>query len=119
MYLAMSSRHPLAQQGYLDTEALGTRCFSPGDAGQRAGRYRQYGPILPQNGLHAKRVEFMPNFATLVHAVKLGKGMSIFGNPSSSEWMEKSNTSGVFPPQPLYNRRVAHRPAEPGGEKFP
>jgi DNA-binding transcriptional LysR family regulator len=80
MYLAMSGKHPLAQQSFLDIEALSDEVFyvlpmldnEQEDVDNMIRSCRQL-------GFTPKRVEFMPNFATLVHAVKLGKGMSIFG----------------------------------------
>jgi DNA-binding transcriptional LysR family regulator len=80
MYLAISAKHPLAQQNDLDTEALSDEVFfalkmlenEQEDIDNMIRSCRQL-------GFTPKQVEFMPNFATLVHAVKLGKGMSIFG----------------------------------------
>jgi DNA-binding transcriptional LysR family regulator len=80
LYLAMSREHPLAQKDTLDPEALSEETFyvlpmldnEQADVDNMINSCRQL-------GFTPKKVEFMPNFATLVHAVKLGKGMSIFG----------------------------------------
>jgi DNA-binding transcriptional LysR family regulator len=79
LYLAMSCNHPLAIYDKVMPEALSEELFykvavlnEPEDELLTLERSRRY-------GFEPKRIEFVPNFATLFHKLKTQRGVSICG----------------------------------------
>jgi DNA-binding transcriptional LysR family regulator len=78
MYIAISGRHPLAQSDTLDISELRKEIVftvPTMDDDQQDIETQLF--ACRQIGFTPKKVEFMPNFQTSVHAVNLGKGICI------------------------------------------
>lgn len=78
LYIAISGKHPLAQSDKLDFSALSRETvytLPTMDSEQEDIETQMY--ACRQIGFIPRKVEFLPNFPTLVHAVNLGKGISI------------------------------------------
>lgn len=79
MYLVMSSAHPLASGGGLDVKALCNEIFYTLPYTEQSSDkdivYEQCNKI----GFRPKDVLFLPNYTTIYHTVRQGKGMTIGG----------------------------------------
>ena len=102
LYLAMSANHPITKTNILDPEALSREIFYAlalsEDPQVDINNMVQACSAL---GFTPKGVEFMPNFVTLLHAIKMGKGMSIVGKA-------KSLNGDNIKYYPLYTRLNPH-----------
>jgi DNA-binding transcriptional LysR family regulator len=75
--LLISSKHRLAQSDTLDFSALsGETLFTLSTFNEEVDTELQLG-ICNQLGIKPKKIEFVPNFPTLLHVVNLGKGVSL------------------------------------------
>ena len=79
-YVAMSGNHPNAKSSKLDISALNNEIFYavPSHSDDRSDIEAVLN-FCNHMGFTPKGVEFLPNFQTLLHVVKLGRGMSITG----------------------------------------
>ncbi len=78
MYIAFSAGHPLAQGDKLDYKALNnlTLFTVPTIIEEQQDATALYA-VCQEIGFKPKTIEFMPNFLSLIHALELGKGISI------------------------------------------
>ncbi|MDR2665711.1 MAG: LysR family transcriptional regulator [Oscillospiraceae bacterium] len=76
-YLIMSDKHPMASREAPDFAALGSEVFYSLPLTDSATDARAAAARCKRLGFAPRSVEFPPNSQTLLHAVRLGKGMSI------------------------------------------
>ncbi len=80
LYLAMSANHPVAKTGLLDPEILKKESFFALPLSEDPQTdIDNMVSVCKVLGFKPNKVEFMPNFVTLLHSIKTGKGMSIVG----------------------------------------
>lgn len=78
MYVAVSGKHPLAQSDVLDFRTLGNETLYtiPTMANEHEDIDMQIS-VCNQLGFTPKRIEFLPNFQSIIHTIELGKGICI------------------------------------------
>ncbi len=80
LYLAISPNHPLAQSDTLDFKALSNEVlFTVPTLNNELMDIENLMSNCSLLGFKPKNIEFRPNFHTLLHVIKQGKGFSIFG----------------------------------------
>jgi DNA-binding transcriptional LysR family regulator len=78
MYIAISGKHPLAQSDELDFSALGNETIYtiPTMANEQEDIEMQLSVSI-RLGFTPKKIEFLPNFQSVMHTIDLGKGICI------------------------------------------
>lgn len=78
MYVAISGKHPLAQSDELDFSALGSETIYtiPTMSNEQEDIDMQLN-VCQWLGFKPKRIEFLPNFPSIIHTINLGKGICI------------------------------------------
>lgn len=78
-FLAMSASHPLAEKDALDIDALCNEVFYTVPIPKELSNLNDTYAQCHRMGFTPKSLEFVPNFQTLIHNIKQGKGMGICG----------------------------------------